>query len=72
MKRNYIPFVPTDLNEVKLERNNKKKERNQIVREPISLLHPFSEVIFAFEGSYITSAMRKSMLGVPVLVAFDI
>ena len=43
----------------------------RLVREPNTsfedLLHPFvRKLFFEFEGNYITSAMRKSMLDVPV------
>ena len=46
-----------------------------MVREPNTffedLLHPTCEkVIFAFERSYITSAVRKSILDVPVPGSF--
>ena len=52
----------------------KNQKVSSVVLEPNTLfedlLHPCEKVIFAFERSYITSAMRKSMLDVPMPGSF--
>ena len=56
---------------------NIKKPDSHIVQEPNTFWKiccttplPFERVTFAFEGSYITSAVRKSMLNMPVPGSF--